>query len=156
MLCFFLLIYFSLVYVFQRNLVFWIYEGFLLLAMQINYAYSLGGKGGMSITLLLTIIFTRVPFVYYRYYLENLTREPNNVKMLIVFVGISIILLGFITLQRYFGSRFIIPNELIPDYFNYYKKLEMQDKKLEETCSICTIPLKENPDINDPQPENDE
>lgn len=68
-LAIFLVVYFSLVYIYQRNMVFWIYEGFFLLAVQVNYAYSVGGKGGMSIALLFTIIFSRVPFVYYRYYL---------------------------------------------------------------------------------------
>jgi hypothetical protein len=65
----FLVVYFSLVYIFNRNLVFWIYEGFILFALQINYSYSLGGKGGITLALVLTIIFTRLPFIYYRYYL---------------------------------------------------------------------------------------
>lgn len=65
----FLVVYFTLVIVFKRNLVFWIYEGFILFAVQINYSYSLGGKGGMRLALVLTIIFTRLPFIYYRYYL---------------------------------------------------------------------------------------
>jgi hypothetical protein len=69
LLCFFLSAYFALVYLFHNNLVFWIYEGFILLAIQIYYSYSVGGKGGMSIALLLTIVFSRLPFVYYRYYL---------------------------------------------------------------------------------------
>jgi hypothetical protein len=80
-----------------------------LLALQINYAYSVGGRGGMAITLVITILVTRIPFIFYRFYFEVLTREPNNPKMLIVFLGINIIMLAFITLQRYFGSRFLIP-----------------------------------------------
>lgn len=81
----------------------------------------MGGRGGMAIKLVLTIIFTRVPFIYYRYYCEVLTRVPNNAKLLFAFIAISIILLTFITLQRYFGSRFLIPKELIPDYHPYFK-----------------------------------
>ncbi len=109
-LAIFLAIYFALVIFWQKNLVFWIYQGFVLLAMQINYSYSVGGKGGMDISLVLTIVFTRVPFIYFRYYLQSLSRQPNNPKMLIIFIGVHTILLSFITMQRYLGSRFIIPN----------------------------------------------
>lgn len=105
----YLLVYFLLVGFFYKNLVFWIYETFLLLAVQISYSYSVGGRGGMAIKLVLTIIITRIPFVFYRYYFEVLTRYPNNPKLLITFIGITIIMLTFITLQRYFGSRFLIP-----------------------------------------------
>lgn len=118
----YLLLYFVLVGVFYQNLVFWIYETFFLLAIQMSYSYSVGGRGGMAIKLVLTIIITRIPFVFYRYYFEVLTRSPNNPKLLITFIGITVIMLTFITLQRYFGSRFLIPKELIPDYFNYFHK----------------------------------
>ena len=141
----YLIIYFALVYQFESSLIFWIYESFVLLALQINYAYSVGGRGGMAITLVITILVTRIPFIFYRFYCEVLTREPNNPKMLIVFIGVNIIMLAFVTLQRYFGSRFLIPKELIPDYFNYYRK-EEKEEVLKENCPICTVPLKEDPD----------
>lgn len=118
----YLSIYFVLVYIFYHNLVFWIYEAFLLLAVQMSYSYSMGGRGGMAIKLVVTIVITRIPFVFYRFYFEELTRYPNNAKLLLTFIGICIIMLTFITLQRYFGSRFLIPKELIPDYFNYFQR----------------------------------
>lgn len=51
---------------------------------------------------------------------------------------VNSVMLIFIIVQRYFGSRFMIPKELIPDYFNYFKKLAMEDETLEEACPICT------------------
>jgi hypothetical protein len=118
----YLIIYFTLVFLYWKSQIFWIYETFILFATQISYAYSKGGKGGMAIKLVLTIIFTRVPFIYYRYNFEELTRRQNSPLLLVAFIGINIILLTFIALQRYFGSRFLIPKELIPDYFNYFQK----------------------------------
>jgi hypothetical protein len=118
----YLSIYFVLVYIFYMNLVFWIYEAFFLLAVQMSYSYSMGGRGGMAIKLVITIVITRIPFIFYRFYFEVLTRYPNNAKLLLTFIGICIIMLTFITLQRYFGSRFLIPKELIPDYFNYFQR----------------------------------
>lgn len=52
------------------------------------------------------------------------------------------VLFLFFGLQRYFGSRFIVPKELIPDYFDYYKRMESSHKALEEMCPICTLKLK--------------
>jgi hypothetical protein len=46
-------------------------------------------------------------------------------------------------MQRYFGSRFMIPKELIPDYFNYFQRIAVGDEVLEEVCPICTLKLKQ-------------
>ena len=94
----------------------------------------------MAIKLVLTIAITRIPFIYYRFVMEELTGRKNSPKLLFAFIGINIILLTFIALQRYFGSRFLIPKELIPDYFNYFQK-DIDTDSLKETCSICTVPL---------------
>ena len=48
-------------------------------------------------------------------------------------------------MQRYFGSRFLIPKELIPDYYNYFY-MEMDVEVLKEQCPVCTVPLGEDPD----------
>ncbi len=141
----YLLIYFVLVFFFSKNLVFWINEVFFLMAVQMSYSYAVGGRGGMAIKLVLTIIVTRIPFVYYRFYSQVLTRSPNEPKLLITFIGISIIMLTFITLQRYFGSRFLIPKELIPDYFNYFQR-ETDPEIWKEQCPVCTLALEEDPD----------
>jgi hypothetical protein len=42
-------IYLYLAGYFGQNLVFWLYESFLLLGMQIHYSYWAGGKGGISL-----------------------------------------------------------------------------------------------------------
>ena len=76
----------------------------------------------MAIKLVITIIITRLPFIYYRFNMEELTGRQNNPQLLFAFIGTNIILLTFITLQRYFGSRFLIPKELIPDYWQYFQK----------------------------------
>lgn len=60
------------------------------------------------------------------------------------FLIVNAALLAFISMQRYFGSRFMIPKELIPDYFNYFHKLSTEDKDAKEVCPICTLMLKED------------
>lgn len=92
-----------------------------------SYSYSIGGKGGMPIKLVVTIVITRVPFIYYRFYCPQVTRVPKSTQLLLTFIGINMVLLTFITLQRYFGSRFFIPKELIPDYYNYFEKVDSED-----------------------------
>ena len=74
----------------------------------------------MAVKLVLTILVTRIPFSYYRFIMEEVTTLPNNPVLIVAFIGSNIILLTFIALQRYFGSRFLIPKELIPDYFDYF------------------------------------
>ena len=120
LLTFFLGIYFALVGFYWTSQLFWIYEGFILFATQVSYAYSKGGRGGMPVKLVLTILVTRLPFSYYRFLMEDVTKLPNSSILIVAFIGSNIILLTFIALQRYFGSRFLIPKELIPDYFDYF------------------------------------
>lgn len=76
----------------------------------------------MAVKLVITIIISRLPFIYYRFNMEELSGRKNNPILLFAYIGINIILLTFIALQRYFGSRFLIPKELIPDYFNYFQR----------------------------------
>jgi hypothetical protein len=120
LLVLFLGVYFALVGFYWTSQLFWIYEGFILFAVQISYAYSKGGRGGMAVKLVLTILVTRIPFSYYRFVMEDVTKLPNSPILIVAFIGSNIILLTFIALQRYFGSRFLIPKELIPDYFDYF------------------------------------
>jgi hypothetical protein len=40
----------------------------------------------------------------------------------------------------------MIPNAIIPGYYNYYYSESASEKKLEEECPICTTPLNRAPD----------
>jgi transmembrane E3 ubiquitin-protein ligase len=116
---------------FEESLTFWILESFCLLALQINYSYSMGGRGGLSVVLVATLVFMRFPHFYYLFSCPQITREPIDIKALGIFMIVNAALLTFIIMQRYFGSRFIIPKELIPDYFNYFKKIAVGDSVLD-------------------------
>jgi hypothetical protein len=113
------------------------------MALQINYSYSMGGRGGLSVTLVCTLIFMRAPYFYYRFASPQITREPTDFRALGVFMTVNAVLLMFIIIQRYFGSRFMIPKELIPDYFNYFQRIAMGEEVLEASCSICMEKLKD-------------
>lgn len=66
--------YFVLCYYFENYITFWIFEAFLLLILQISYSYLKGGKGGLSLNLVITIGFMRFPFFYYKFYCPEITR----------------------------------------------------------------------------------
>ena len=68
------LTYFVLCYYFENFITFWIFEAFLLLILQISYSYLKGGKGGLSLNLIITIAFMRIPFFYYKFYCPEITR----------------------------------------------------------------------------------
>jgi len=129
-------------YFFEESLTFWIFESFCLMALQINYSYSMGGRGGLSVPLVFTLLVMRIPYFLYRFASPQITREPTDFKSLGIFMMVNAVLFVFIIMQRYFGSRFMIPKELIPDYFNYYNKIDHNDEMLNETCPICTNTLK--------------
>lgn len=97
------------------------------MALQINYSYSTGGRGGLSLVLVLTLHFMRIPYFYYRFASPQLTREPSDYKALGIFIITNAAMLVFIIMQNYFGSRFMIPKELIPDYFNYFQRMPIGD-----------------------------
>ncbi len=85
----------------------------------------------------------RIPYFYYRLESPQITREPSDYKALGIFIITNAALLIFIIMQRYFGSRFMIPKELIPDYFNYFQRIAVGEEALEEVCPICTLKLKQ-------------
>lgn len=91
----------------------------------------MGGRGGLTITLVFIFILMRFPYFYYRFFCPQLTREPTDNKSLALLVTVNVAMLMFIVMQRYFGSRFMIMKELIPDYFNYFQKLPINDPVLE-------------------------
>jgi len=112
--------YFLVVYYWYLSPLLWIYESFCLLALQINYSYTAGGKGGISLLIAATIIFTRFPFFYFIFGCSQLTRQPMDLQLLIIFIGVNATMLAFIILQFYCGSRFIIISELIPNHHRYF------------------------------------
>ena len=114
-----------------------------MLALQAAYSYWVGGRGGITIQLIGMLILMRVSFFYYLFNCPQITRNPIDHQLERLAIMVHAVLFLFFGLQRYFGSRFIIPKELIPDYFDYYKRLETSHKDLEEVCPICTLKLKQ-------------
>lgn len=72
------------------------------------------------------------------------------------FLIVNAALLAFISMQRYFGSRFMIPKELIPDYFSYFHKLSTEDASAKEICPICAQMLKEDAPVGKTEPEDED
>ena len=64
------------------------------------------------------------------------------------FLIVNAALLAFIAMQRYFGSRFMIPKELIPDYFSYFHKISTEEESAKEICPICAQMLKEESPVD--------
>ena len=139
-----------------RSIRFWIGETFVLLGMLIQYSYKVGGKGGMSFGLLLTLIFSRLSFFYFMLATPDLTGLIVDRELITVFLGECGCLLAIMLLQRVFGARFILPKELITDYFAYHQRIDKHDQLLEEECSICTQKLKEDVEEEEEKDEDDE
>ena len=51
-------------------------------------------------------------------------------------------------MQKYFGPVFFLPKFLIPNYFNYYKKLKKLENADTVNCPICFVNLTESPEEN--------
>ena len=64
----FFFVYLYLCFKFEESLIFWILESYCLLALQINYSYSKGGRGGLSVTLVANLFIMRIPYFYYRFF----------------------------------------------------------------------------------------
>lgn len=54
-------------------------------------------------------------------------------------------------LQKLFGRNFFLPKCLIPNYFNYFKKLKNLEDAANQNCPICFCALNENPDDDLPE-----
>lgn len=100
---------------------FWVLELTIMMQLQILHSMINGGKGGLPYDLMGFMIVSRIPLAYMQISEDNLWNRPpidsQYIKLLIsVFIFHSIIIL----LQSLKGGQFLIPNKIIPGYFNYY------------------------------------
>lgn len=103
---------------------------------------------GMSICrLALPLYFFGCPY--------NFLKVPYNFRICIMLVLYVALQVGLLLLQYYRGSRYFIPKFMLPEQYNYYRKLtvaqvsDMKSKVEEEggiDCVICMSPV----DYNDP------
>ena len=54
--------------------------------------------------------------------------------MIIISIIFNILIM---IVQKYKGSRYFIPNAIIPDYFDYLRKTVYKTLVAQETCGIC-------------------
>ena len=108
----------------------------------------------MSFGLVLTILFSRMPFFYFLVLSSELSHMASDPYLMLVFLVECGCLFGFLFLQRMLGSRFFLPKELISDYFGYYQRIKKGSRKLEEECSVCLRKLKE--EVEDTEDEDEE
>ena len=69
-----------------------------------------------------------------------------SIGQLILFCVVYIIHSIIIQLQCVKGGRFMIPNSIIPDYYNYYYTKSSLDDQMKDDCPICFIPMNKEPD----------
>lgn len=126
----FTLLYFFIVWQFGHKPAFWVGEGCVFL-WQIVHLLMNGGAGGVSIELVLVVILSRIPLLTTLGSSENIYRmAPHSLAWKIIAI-ITMLHLAFILLQKKFGSRFIIPKVIIPDYYDYRRsaKYSTEDAK---------------------------
>lgn len=71
--------------------------------------------------------------------------KPDFTFILTIFSLITFFLIIMI-FQKYFGRSFFLPKFLMPNYFNYYQKLDKIEKNEDTNCPICFGDLTEDPD----------
>ena len=47
--------------------------------------------------------------------------------------------------QKKFGTRWFVPNSIIPDYHNYIRKDFYEGRYAQQDCPICLNKLRERP-----------
>jgi hypothetical protein len=113
---------------------------------QIGYSALKGTPGGVPLYLVIVIILSRVPQLFVmKTGLETLKVKPDNFAANII-IASMLFHLAVIWLQKLFGSRFFVPNCIIPGFYNYLRKAPYASPIAEETCSICLNALRSLPD----------
>lgn len=82
--------------------------------------------------------FRFLPFSFFQLKLDNVFGVG-----ILVLVVLQLIVMG---LQKIFGPVFFLPRCLIPDYFNYFKKLKNLEEPGTHNCPICFVGLDEAPE----------
>ena len=70
----------------------------------------------------------------------------RDLLFIIILVSFNLFLIFVMILQKYISRTFFLPNFLIPNYYNYYKKISNLKNNDEKNCPICFCDLEENPD----------
>lgn len=64
-----------------------------------------------------------------------------DTNQFMLFCIVYIIHCIIIQLQSIKGGRFMIPNSLIPDYYNYYYTKDSLDDMMKDDCPICYVAM---------------
>jgi hypothetical protein len=100
---------------------FWVFECTLMLQLQVVHSMINGGKGGLPYDLMGFMLASRLPLIYMLTIDDNIFKTPPaSRESLILLAVVFICHLVFIFLQSRKGGQFMVPNEIIPGYYNYY------------------------------------
>jgi hypothetical protein len=126
---------------------FQIVNSLVLLPQIIHNAYQ-GVKPVKNVSYFLVLMANQLYILYYRGVPHNTMRiSPNYMVCAGVCWSLALQLL-IVILQNKYGSRFFVPKRCIPNYYNYYMVIEVNNldmKLLGEDCPICLFPLGEEP-----------
>ena len=113
---------------------------------QIYHSMVHGGVGGASLDLLLIILISRFPLWHLLLSDDNIFRlEPSASAFLLIFVN-TVLHLSIIGVQRKYGGRFLIPQQLIPGYHDYFKAEAYDGEIAKSECSICLNEIRKKPE----------
>ena len=117
----FMIIYFYLISKYKMIPLFWVFDSMLFL-WQIIHSVINGGVIGLNIPFIITILLTRIPIIAILNNDDNIMRfEPDHIAAKLI-IGIMCFHLLVILTQKIYGSRWFIPNCIIPDFHNYIRK----------------------------------
>ena len=120
---------------------FWVVEGMVFI-WQIAHSMKHGGSGGVSTELVAVVVLSRVPVLCTLGLEDNVHRmTPDKIATRIIFLTM-VLHLVFISLQKKFGSRLLVPKFLIPDFYEYRRTDISNSENANKECSICLNKLK--------------
>lgn len=136
------------------NFLIYYYWGFMLLFLypvfQIIYnCYHVIKRNCFRWRLHFMLIFAQVFYpVAMRAFPNNIFRLRNDFNFIFFLLSLVWLELALMFFQRYFGPSFFLPRFLIPNYYNYYKKMKNLPSADTNNCPICFIPLTDQPDVS--------
>lgn len=100
---------------------FWVIELTIIMQLQILHSMANGGKGGLPYDLMGFMIVSRLPFIYMQLTESNIwNMPPMQTSYMKVLIGVFVVHGIIILLQSIKGGQFLVPNSIIPGYYNYY------------------------------------
>jgi hypothetical protein len=116
----FFISYYYLASKYFHDAFFWVVEITVMMQLQVIYSMVNGGKGGLPYDLIGFMILSRLPMIYMQVYSNNIFNTPPiNTSYIQLLTVIFLFHCLIIYLQSLKGGQFIIPNEIIPGYYNY-------------------------------------